>query len=57
MTCTLAAIVYFLGSMPEPGTVITVPRSSVARMTITQQAKARMCARKYGIQWRIDETL
>ncbi len=55
-TCTVAAIVAVLGQMPPKGTEIVVPRSAVAQYTITQQIKAKLCARRYGIQWRIDET-
>lgn len=54
-TCTVAAIVSMLGSMPPPGTVITVPRSKVSEYTTVQQIKAKVCAKRYGIQWRIDE--
>lgn len=53
--CTVAAIVALLGSMPPKGTVIIIPRSAVSQYTIAQQFKAKMCARRYGIQWRIDE--
>jgi hypothetical protein len=53
--CTVAAIVSMLGSMPPRGTVITVPRSAVAQYSVAQQITARICAKRYGIQWRIDE--
>lgn len=56
MTCTAAAIIAMLGQMPPPGTVITIPRSAVSQYTVTQQIKARMCARRHGIKWQIDET-
>lgn len=55
--CTVAAIVSVLGSMPPPGTVITVPRSQVQQMTVAQQLKAKLCAARYGIKWRINEDL
>lgn len=55
-TCTVAAIISLLGSMPPKGTVITVPRSSIAQYSIADQVKAKLCARRYGIRWRIDET-
>ncbi len=53
--CTIAAIISVLGYMPPKGTVITVPRSAVSQLTYADQMKARLCARKYGIQYRIDE--
>lgn len=55
MVCTVAAIVSMLGSMPPKGTVISIPRSQVAQYSVAQQLKAKLCARRYGIQWRIDE--
>lgn len=55
IACTVAAIVSMLGSMPPKGTVISVPRSAVSQYSVTQQIKARICARRYGIQFRIDE--
>ncbi len=55
MTCTIAAIIAVLGRMPPPGTVITVPRSAVAQYSRLDQVKAKLCAKKYGIQYRIDE--
>ncbi len=54
--CTVAAIVSFLGAMPPKGTVITIPRSQVSELSRVDQAKAKLCALKYGIRWRIDET-
>lgn len=56
MTCTAAAIIAFLGYMPPKGTVITVPRSQVSQLTKSQQLKAKVCARRYGVRWRIDES-
>lgn len=56
MTCTAATIAFFLGWMPPKGTVISVPRSQIAQLSITQQWKAKACAARYGIRWRIDET-
>lgn len=55
MSCTVAAIVSFLGQMPPAGTVITVPASQVQQMTVAQKAKAVMCAKRHGIAWRIDQ--
>jgi len=54
--CTIAAIVSLLGAMPPKGTVITVPRSMLQQYSTADQIKARLCARRYGIQYRIDET-
>lgn len=54
--CTVAAIISVLGYMPPKGTEIVIPRSAVSQYTASQQFKARWCARKHGIQWRIDET-
>lgn len=56
MTCTVAAVIAFLGYMPPKGTEIVVPKSAIAQLTITQRLKARVCARRYGIRWRVDET-
>lgn len=56
MTCTVAAIIAFLGYMPPKGTEIIVPKSAVVHLTTTQKLKARVCARRHGIRWRIDET-
>ncbi len=53
--CTIAAIISVLGYMPPKGTVITVPRSAVSQWSVAHQVKAKLCARKYGIQYRIDE--
>lgn len=55
MTCTVAAIVSLLGYMPPKGTEIVIPRSAVAQYSTVQQIKARICARRYGIKYRIDE--
>lgn len=55
--CTMAAIISALGYMPPPETVIAVPRSKVAQMTVAQQVKAKACALKYKIRWTIDENL
>ena len=56
MTCTAAAIIAFLGYMPPKGTEIIIPRSAVLHYTIPQQVKARICAARHGIRWRIDES-
>jgi hypothetical protein len=55
MTCTAAAILALLGYMPPEGTVITIPRSMVAKYTTLQLTKARICARRHGIKWQIAE--
>lgn len=55
MTCTVAAVISFLGVMPAKGTVIIVPRSSLDQYTAVQVAKAKLCAARYGIHYRIDE--
>lgn len=55
MTCTVAAIVALLGYMPPKGTEIVIPRSAVSQYSTVQQIKARICARRYGIKYRIDE--
>lgn len=55
MTCTVAAIVALLGAMPPKGTVITVPRSAIAHYTTTQIVKAKVCALRHGIRWKIEE--
>lgn len=55
MTCTVAAIVSFLGYMPPRGTVIDIPRSRVNTYSVIQQDEAKQCAKKYGIVLRIDE--
>jgi hypothetical protein len=56
MICTVAAIAALLGSMPPKGSEIVVPRSALNHYSAVQQFKARLCARRYGIKWRIDET-
>lgn len=53
MICTTATIVYLLGSMPPKGTVVSVPRSALAHYTSRQIERAKACAGKYGIRWRI----
>lgn len=55
LTCTIAAVIAFLGYMPPKGTEIIVPRSEVAKYSMAQRVKARLCAAKHGIKWRIDE--
>lgn len=55
MTCTVAAIIAALGSMPPPGTVISVPASAVAEKSRAEISHAKACARRYGIKWRIVE--
>lgn len=55
MVCTVAAIVYLLGYMPEPGSVLTVPKVHADKYSIATQAKARRCARRYGIELRVSE--
>lgn len=55
MTCTVAAIISMLGHMPPPGTVITIPRAAVQQYTRAEQAKAKLCALRYGIKWKIEE--
>lgn len=54
--CTVAAIVAFLGFMPPKGTEIVIPRSQVRSYSQAQQSRARRCAARHGIAWRIDET-
>lgn len=56
MTCTLAAIIAFIGVMPPKGTVIIIPRSAVSQYSKTQQTAAKVCAWRHGIKWRIDES-
>lgn len=57
MVCTVAAIVAFLGYMPPRGTVITTPRSAIpSRYTPKHIEKGQACARKYEIQWVVDES-
>lgn len=55
MTCTAAAIIALLGYMPPAGTVITIPRSAISQYSTVQQIKARMCARRHGIRWKIED--
>lgn len=55
MTCSVAAIIAFLGYMPTKGAVVTVPRSTVSQMSVYQQTKATLCAARYGIKWKIQE--
>jgi hypothetical protein len=55
MVCTVAAIVALLGYMPPPGTVLTIPKEMAAQYSVTHQAKAQRCARKYGIELRVSE--
>lgn len=56
MTCTVAAIVALLGYMPERGgEPVIIPRSRIAQYSWSYQLKARICARRYGIRWRIAE--
>lgn len=54
--CTVAAIVLMLGAMPPRGTVIEIPRSQINSYSPHAQEKAKKCAAKYGIKWRIDES-
>lgn len=56
MTCTVAAVIALLGYMPPKGTVIIIPRSQVKQYSVLDQVKAKLCARRHGIAWRIDET-
>lgn len=51
--CTVAAIISLLGYMPPPGTVISIPASQVAHYSAVKVAAAKVCARRYGIKWRI----
>ncbi len=44
-----------LGAMPPKGTVIAVPRSAVSQYSYTDQVKAKLCARRYGIRWKIED--
>lgn len=55
MTCTVAAIVALLGYMPPEGTVITIPRSALSQYSAIQQSRAKVCAWRHGIRWKIDE--
>lgn len=56
MTCTAAAIIALLGYMPPKGTVIIVPRSAVRQYSTFDQVKAKLCARRHGIKWHIDDS-
>lgn len=53
--CSVAAVIALLGYMPPKGTVITVPKSAMSQYTYVQRLKARVCARRYGIKWRIED--
>jgi hypothetical protein len=53
MTCTVAAIVSFLGYMPPRGTEIIIPKAQASQYTMAQQWKAKACAAKHGIRWRV----
>jgi hypothetical protein len=53
--CTAATVIYFLGYMPPPGTVITVPKSAMSRYTPRQIARAKACASRFKIIWQIEE--
>lgn len=55
MICSIAAIAFFLGYMPPPGSVIEVPRSKVAPLTERQRKAGEKCARQYDIKWKIAE--
>lgn len=48
--CTVAFIVHLLGYMPEPGTVIIVPKQYVAQYSPSYKARAIKCANRYGIE-------
>lgn len=54
MTCTVAAIISFLGYMPPKGTEIVIPRAAYEQMTSAHRVKAQLCARKHGIKWRVE---
>ena len=56
MNCTVAAVIAFLGFMPPKGTEIVVPRSALRDVSIAKQTVAKVCARRHGIKWRIDES-
>jgi len=56
MNCTVAAVIAFLGFMPPKGTEIVVPRSALRDFSIVKQTAAKVCARRHGIKWRIDES-
>lgn len=53
MSCTVAAIVAFLGYMPPKGTEIVIPQEYAARYSTVDRLKAMACARRHGIRWRI----
>lgn len=53
--CTVAAIISMLGSMPPKGTVITLPRSALSQYSTVEQTAAKLCARRYGIKWKIED--
>lgn len=55
MSCTAAAIIALLGYMPPKGTVITVPRSAISSYTRMDITKAKVCALRHGIRWKIEE--
>lgn len=55
MTCTAAAIIAFLGYMPPRGTEIIVPHSALEQYSFVQRAKARTCAARHGIKWRVTQ--
>jgi len=54
-TCTVATIMSLLGYMPPHGTVIVVPKAAAAQYSPMVQAKARRCARRFGIELREGE--
>lgn len=54
MICTAAAIVHFLGYLPAPGAVVAIPASQLAHYSRVELAAAKLCARRYRINWRID---
>lgn len=53
--CPAGAVIKLLGYMPPPGTEIVVPRSMVGQYSYRQRIKAQVCAKLYGLTWRIDE--
>lgn len=55
MTCSVAAIIAFLGYMPPKGAVVVIPRSTISQMSVYQKVRARLCAERYGIKWKIQE--
>ena len=52
--CTAATIVHFLGYMPEKGVTITIQRSTLAPYSERQIERAKRCATKHNIKWRIE---